>query len=113
MRIDDHPLVAEVTSTGAPRTTATARPPAPPAVSSLMLDMLEWLARAPRSYGDAMEAWRSSCPRFTIWEDALGDGLIRVERGAGPAMNETRVALTPIGRAMLSDHRCAEPVAVS
>ena len=48
-----------------------------------------------------MEAWRTHCPRFTIWEDALGDGLVRVESG-GTTQRESRVMLTPDGRAMLA-----------
>ena len=43
---------------------------------SLVLDLLEWIAKAPRPYNEVMEAWRTSCPRFSIWEDALDAGLI-------------------------------------
>ena len=39
--------------------------------AALIRQLLEWIASAPRTYGDAMEIWRSSCPRHTIWEDAL------------------------------------------
>lgn len=47
----------------------------------LILDMLEWIAREPRSYAEALEAWRTSCPRLTVWEDALDRGFVqRVER---------------------------------
>jgi hypothetical protein len=48
-------------------------------VSSLTLQMLQWLAESPRPYSEVMEAWRSACPRMTIWEDALKDGLVRYE----------------------------------
>jgi hypothetical protein len=50
-----------------------------------------------------MEAWRSSCPRFTIWEDALSDGLVRLEGTGGRAMSDTRVVLTGRGRAVLDE----------
>ena len=63
---------------------------------SLTLSFLSWVAERPRSYGDAMEAWRSSCPRLTIWEDALDAELVAVERGG-----ERRVSLTQLGRAVL------------
>jgi hypothetical protein len=63
---------------------------------SLTLSFLSWVAERPRSYGDAMEAWRSSCPRLTIWEDALDAELVAVERGG-----ERRVSLTQLGRALL------------
>jgi hypothetical protein len=36
-----------------------------------------------------MEAWTSNCPRHPAWDDALSDGLIRVEAG--------EVILTPLG----------------
>lgn len=46
---------------------------------SLLLDLVEWIAVKPRPYDEVMEAWRSSCPRLTIWEDALDQGLLRRE----------------------------------
>jgi hypothetical protein len=70
-------------------------------VGALTRDFLAWVARRPRSYAEAMEAWRTSCPRFTIWEDALGDGLVRVENGAGTRLSEARVVLTSRGRTIL------------
>jgi hypothetical protein len=68
-------------------------------VSLLMLDFLTWVASRRRTYADAMEAWRSSCPRHTVWEDALLDGLIRVESGS--PLHPSEVTLTPRGRALL------------
>ena len=65
--------------------------------SPLTLDMLEWLAAGPQPYGEVMEAWRTSCPRLSIWEDALEAGL--VARGAGHA---APVAVTTQGRACLA-----------
>ena len=70
-------------------------------VRPLTRDLLAWIARQPRSYSEAMEAWRSSCPRFTIWEDALADGLICEESGADGTLREVRVVLTTRGRAVL------------
>jgi len=69
-------------------------------VRSLTLDFLAWIASQPRSYAEAMEAWRTSCPRFTIWEDAIDDGLIRVESN-GTRLGQATVVLTPRGRAVL------------
>lgn len=51
-----------------------------PVVHALMLDMVEWLARSPRSYAEAIEAWRTSCPRLTVWEDAMEEGVIESRR---------------------------------
>lgn len=47
----------------------------------LILDMLQWIAAEPRSYADVMGVWRTSCPRLTIWEDAVDRDL--VERKGG------------------------------
>ena len=70
-----------------------------PEPASLMLEFLTWVSRGPRTYAEAMEAWRSSCPRLTVWEDALADGLIRIEsRGT---MRQSAVLLTVQGRALL------------
>jgi hypothetical protein len=74
--------------------------PASEPVGQLTLDFLAWVARRPRSYAESMAAWRTSCPRFPIWEDAIGDGLVRVERG-GTTLSNARVVLTPRGRALL------------
>jgi hypothetical protein len=74
-------------------------------LSPLTRDFLVWLARMPRTYAETMEAWRSSCPRFTIWEDALADGLVRVESGNGTPLSLTTVVLTPRGRAALDGIR--------
>ena len=62
---------------------------------------LAWLA-APRPYGEVMEAWRTSCPRLTIWEDAVDAGLVAHLRAPGqPAM----VEVTARGAALLAIHR--------
>jgi hypothetical protein len=65
-----------------------------PAVTSLTLQLLEWIAERDRTYTQTMEAWKSSCPRLTVWEDAVADGLVRVQRG--------NVLLTAAGTELLS-----------
>jgi hypothetical protein len=70
-------------------------------IRPLTRDFLQWLARQPRSYAETMEAWRSSCPRLTIWEDAIADGLIREESRTGGRMADIQVVLTPRGRTAL------------
>jgi hypothetical protein len=72
-------------------------------VSLLMLQFLDWVASRRRTYAEAMEAWRSSCPRHTVWEDAFADGLVQLE-GPGP-LRQSEVALTPRGRAVLEGSR--------
>jgi hypothetical protein len=75
---------------------------------ALTLEFLLWVADKPRSYGDTMEAWRTNCPRMPIWENAVSEGLVRVEPG-GP-MRERKVALTPQGRALLAAGAGSSPV---
>jgi hypothetical protein len=64
------------------------------------LELLAWIADGPRSYAEAMDAWRSSCPRLTVWEDALEDGLVRIVRNGAPG-GRSSVALTARGWAAL------------
>jgi hypothetical protein len=67
----------------------------------LVLDLVEWVAREPRPYRDVMDAWRTSCPRLTVWEEALERGLVRRETSAaeGPI-----VVATEQGCALLRVH---------
>ena len=65
---------------------------------SLVLDLVEWVAREPRSYSEVMEAWRTSCPRLSIWEDAVDQGYLLRENGAG---GEAMVTVTAAGEAFL------------
>jgi hypothetical protein len=66
---------------------------------ALTLQFLAWVANGPRTYAEAMEAWRSTCPRLSIWEDAILDGLVAFDGGA--SRNQSRVVLTAKGRARL------------
>jgi hypothetical protein len=66
---------------------------------ALTLQFLAWVGEAPRTYAQAMEAWRSTCPRLSIWEDAILDGLVAFAGGA--TRDQSRVTLTPKGRARL------------
>ena len=68
---------------------------------TLILDLLEWLADRPRTYMEVMDAWRTSCPRLSIWEDTLDAGLIDRQ---GP-----NVTLTDEGLAFLCSHRGLDP----
>jgi len=71
-------------------------------LTPLTIDFLAWLARAPRTYADVMDAWRTSCPRLTIWEDAIDDGLIAHNHTPGqPAL----IVLTARGEALLATRR--------
>ena len=64
-----------------------------PAITAPTLQLLAWLAERPRSYAETIETWKTSCPRLSVWEDAVSDSLVRVERGS--------VLLTEAGRELL------------
>ncbi len=53
---------------------------------SLLLDLLEWIANRERSYEDVMDAWRTACPRFPIWENAKDRGLVATEHTNGRSL---------------------------
>jgi hypothetical protein len=57
-------------------------------VETLILDLLEWLAARERSYRETMDAWRTSCPRLTVWEDANERGLVCVRDREGFSLVE-------------------------
>lgn len=62
-------------------------------VENLVLDLLEFVARRERSYDEVMSAWRTSCPRLPVWEDAIDRGLVKVHGGM--------VRITPAGVTLL------------
>jgi hypothetical protein len=65
------------------------------APAPLILDFLEWIGVGPRPYGEVMESWRTSCPRLTVWEDAVDAGLV-VRCGRF-------IELAPFGRRLLEE----------
>jgi len=78
-------------------------------VDSLVLDLLEWIGPRPRPYAEVIEAWRTSCPRLPVWEEANVRGYLVHEHvdGAG-----ARVSVSSAGLALLDRSRHAG-VAVS
>jgi hypothetical protein len=70
-------------------------------VENLILDLLEWLGSKERTYRDTMDAWRTSCPRLPVWEDANDRGLVETEYANG----ESLVRVTPAGLALLQERR--------
>jgi hypothetical protein len=70
------------------------------AAGALTLQLLAFIAAGDRTYGETMEAWRSTCPRMSIWEDAVRDGLVRIENGG--AMKSSRIVLTALGKTRLA-----------
>jgi hypothetical protein len=69
-------------------------------VAAPTVQLLEWIGERSRTYPETIEAWKSSCPRLTVWEDALSERLVRVERG--------HVLLTAAGTELLAGRPHAE-----
>ena len=70
-------------------------------VEPLILDLLEWVASRERTYEEVMEAWRTSCPRLPVWEDANDRGLVTTEHANGRSV----VRITAEGLALLDQRR--------
>jgi hypothetical protein len=68
----------------------------------LVLDLIEWIDASPRPYGEVMDAWRTSCPRLPVWEDAVDHGFVMTMRREGGA---PMVHVTDSGREFLRQHR--------
>jgi hypothetical protein len=76
-------------------TRATAR------VAATTIQLLEWISTGPpRTYADVIDAWRTSCPQLSVWEDAQNDRLVACRAG-----RPQTVVLTPLGRAVLATNR--------
>jgi hypothetical protein len=71
-------------------------------VEALILDLLEWIGAESRPYTEVMAAWRTSCPRLPVWEDATERGFIRRHHDEG--LGEV-ISLTVLGREHLAKHR--------
>jgi hypothetical protein len=74
--------------------------------SALVLDLVEWLAPRPRPYAEVMDAWRTSCPRLTVWEDAVDAGYVSREWHEGRG---ALVAITLLAAVAVLIAGCAAP----
>jgi len=69
-------------------------------IEPLIADLVEWVSKAPRSYSEVMDVWRTSCPRLTVWEDAVDRGYLVRERVDGGSI---AVRVTLEGRKFLAE----------
>ena len=70
-------------------------------IESLVVDLVEWVAREPRSYAEVFDTWRTSCPRLPVWEEACDRGLVaRRSCASGTAI----VVVTDTGHRFLRTH---------
>ena len=77
-----------------------------------MFDLVEWVAKEPRTHAEMLDAWRTSCPRLTVWEDAIERKLVMRKPVAGQG---TMVMVTTAGRRFLAERTpaiSAEPASL-
>jgi hypothetical protein len=73
-------------------------------VEALVIDLLEWIGPTPRPYAEVLEAWRTSCPRLPVWEDATERGFIARHHVPGRG---ALVSVSAAGAEHLRKHRRA------
>lgn len=73
-------------------------------VDALVIDLLEWIGPKTKPYAEVIEAWRTSCPRLPVWEEANARGYIIREHVEGI---DTLISVSPIGLAVVERHRRA------
>ena len=76
----------------------------PETVEPLILDLLEWIGPTPRPYAEVLEAWRTSCPRLPVWEEANARGFVAREHREGVG---AFVSVSAAGLEHLARHRPA------
>jgi D-3-phosphoglycerate dehydrogenase len=71
-------------------------------VDALILDLLEWIGPRSRPYSEVIGAWRTSCPRLPVWEEANERGYVvgHHETGLG-----VMVSVTALGDEFLRERR--------
>jgi hypothetical protein len=78
------------------------------ASAGLMMNFLDWVGQQPRTYGETMDAWRTSCPRISVWEDASLEGLVALTQDSCGVQNAVGVILTQAGADHLAGRRRPE-----
>jgi len=74
-------------------------------VEALIVDLLEWVAMRERTYQEVMDAWRTSCPKLPVWEDANDRALVTTAFVGG----RTLVRVTAAGSALLEQRKLRQP----
>jgi hypothetical protein len=72
-------------------------------VEALILDLLEWIGPNARPYREVIDAWRTSCPRLPVWEEANDRGFIEHHHGQS---SEEMISVSAAGAAFLAERRC-------
>jgi hypothetical protein len=71
------------------------------APESLVLDLVEWVALKPKPMDVVLDAWRTSCPRLPVWEDAVDHGYLSRTYVDGKGVT---VSVSDVGMAFLKSH---------
>lgn len=71
-------------------------------IDDLILNLLDWIGPEPRPYAEVIDAWRTSCPRLPVWEEANERGFVEHhhEKARGPC-----VSVTALGKSFLDAQR--------
>jgi hypothetical protein len=70
--------------------------PAP--IDALILQFLQWVDSQHPTYAAVLDAWQSSCPRLSVWEDVQLAGFVCFD-----GSRERHVVLTEAGRARIAE----------
>jgi hypothetical protein len=71
-------------------------------VDALILDLLEWIGPKGKPYREVMDAWRTSCPRLPVWEEANDRGFLDHRHLEG---SQTTIWVSQAGATFLAQHR--------
>jgi D-3-phosphoglycerate dehydrogenase len=63
-------------------------------ITASTLELLTWVTARRRTYENVVDAWKSNCPRYAVWDDAVTAGLVTAGRDG--------VVLTERGMAALA-----------
>jgi hypothetical protein len=74
-------------------------------VDALVLDLLEWIGSTPRPYAEVIAAWRTSCPRLPVWEEANARGYVTQQHRPGVG---AFVSVSAAGRDWLAQQRAVQ-----
>jgi D-3-phosphoglycerate dehydrogenase len=77
----------------------------PETIDALVLDLLEWIGPGPRPYDEVLDAWRTSCPRLPVWEEANERGFVVREHLPDVGVS---VSVSAAGRAHLRAARTGQ-----
>jgi predicted transcriptional regulator len=82
---------------------------ADPVLEALILQLVQWISEGAHTYESVMSAWRTSCPRLPVWEEANDRGLIETEE----LNRRLLVRITPAGVKFLEQKKADAPDAIT